>query len=171
MKLDKRQKDIVLLLTRDAIVAFLITYLILRVFFNVVIVTGTSMQPTLQNGELIITQCTFYSLKRGDIVTFKLNGTNQIAIKRIIGMPGDVLDISRETGEVKVNGNTLHEPYIADVIRRDFGDKMPVQVKDGYLYLLGDNRNNSIDSRDPIIGQVKETDVKGKYIFSLSFHL
>ena len=107
-------------------------------------VDGSSMIPTLQNGEFVLVNRMAYRLgepQRGDIIVFRsINETDLDLIKRIIGLPGDHVQI--HDGQVTVNGQVLSEPYIAAPPRYTGEWNVP----EGYLYVLGDNRNDSSDS-------------------------
>lgn len=152
---------------RDIVITAVITYLLLHVFFNIVIVEGPSMLPTIQDGSIIFVQCSFYHLSHGDIVVCKPENYGRRIVKRVIGMPGDVVDINFNTGDISINGTILHEPYIREMTHKDLGSQFPMTIEAGRLFLLGDNRNESLDSRSPIIGQVRTEDVIGKYLLTL----
>ena len=121
-------------------------------------VDGVSMLPTLQNGEFILVNKLAYdmgSATRGDIIVFRSTTTPDLdLIKRIMGIPGDKISI--HAGQVVINGQTLSEPYI-NAIPDYNGDW---QVPDGYLFVLGDNRNDSSDSH--LWGFLPEENVIGK---------
>ena len=121
-------------------------------------VDGVSMLPTLHNGEFILVNKLAYDLgtpTRGDIIVFRSTTTPDLdLIKRIMGIPGDKISI--HAGQVVINGQTLSEPYI-NAIPNYNGDW---QVPDGYLFVLGDNRNDSSDSH--LWGLLPEKNVIGK---------
>ena len=124
----------------DSLVFAFITILLVFTFaFRVVGVSGESMVPTLQNGDSL----------------------NEPLIKRVIAVGGDTLDIDFITGEVFVNGELLDEPYIAEATRRGFDTTFPLTVPEGCLFVMGDNRNNSLDSRSSTIGFIDERYVLG----------
>lgn len=126
------------------LVAFVIAALINKfLFFNIVVPTG-SMYPTIKPGDrIVVTRIhNVNSLKRGDIVVFYSNELNDTLIKRLIGLPKDVVDI-REDGSVYVNGTKLDEPYIMN----NGGKTGKYTVPEGQYFFLGDNRSNSKDSR------------------------
>ena len=147
----------------DSLVFAFITILLVFTFaFRVVGVSGESMVPTLQNGDWLAVRAVNMSVERGDIVVItQPNSLNEPLIKRVIAVGGDTLDIDFITGEVFVNGERLDEPYIAEATRRGFDTAFPLTVPEGQLFLLGDNRNGSSDSRDPRIGLVDERYVIG----------
>ena len=130
------------------IVVAALSVLISMLFLPVLRVTGTSMAPTLHNDELVVCRRTG-SFDRGDIIAFYHN--NKILLKRVIGLPGDVVDIS-DKGEVTVNGEKLEEPYIDEPALGTCDIALPYQVPDSRVFVLGDHRSDSIDSRTKEIG-------------------
>jgi signal peptidase I len=141
-----------------AIISALLIAVVIRYFlFSPYEVNGQSMYPTLEGNELLIVNKFIYNVsdpKYGDIVVFHTNEQRDF-IKRIIGLPGDTIE--GKQGYVYRNGQKLDEPYIAEEMIGDFG---PVSVKEGQLFVLGDNRNDSKDSR--IIGAVDTKAVVGR---------
>ena len=124
-------------------------------------VDGSSMYPTLQDGQFVMVNRLAYKFgepSHGDIVIFHYpRDPEQEFVKRIIGLPGDTVEI--RNGHVYVNGYQLDEPYIADAPRSQGSWTVP----EGYLFVLGDNRNNSQDSRS--FGFVAMDEVIGKALF------
>lgn len=126
-------------------------------------VVGSSMYPTLKDGEILILNKLKYKVtdvKRGDIISLKYADTKYL-IKRVIGMPGDEVYI--KDNQLYINNKVYKEPYIKEMLKYDnfdlstFGyDKIP----DGYYFVLGDNRENSLDSRE--IGLIPKKDIIGK---------
>lgn len=122
---------------------------------------GTSMTPTMTYGDIVVS-VKGGSFERGDIIAFWLN--NKILVKRVIGLPGEWVDID-EDGNVSVNGETLDEP---DLIEKALGEcdiELPYQVPDGRLFVMGDHRSTSSDSRSGVVGCVAEEQVVGKLVF------
>lgn len=138
-----------------------IAVLISTLFLPVLRVTGTSMTPTMLNDELII--CSKRSnFKNGDIVAFYFN--NKILLKRVIGVAGDVIDI-KDDGSVYVNNQLLDEPYLNE---KSFGEcdiELPYQVPDNRIFVMGDHRSTSIDSRSSAVGAIADEYIIGKVIF------
>ena len=137
-----------------AAIAALIATLVLPVLQ----ISGTSMEPTLKNGEIVILVKSS-NLERGDLCGFSYS--NKILIKRVIGLPGDVIVIDEE-GTVYVNGYALQEPYISE---KSFGEcdiEYPFTVPENEYFLLGDQRSTSIDSRSSVIGCVEKEQIVGK---------
>lgn len=138
----------------DSLVFAFLTILILFTFlFRIVGVSGTSMMPTLQNGNWLAVRAVNTEIQRGDIVVVtQPNDLNEPLIKRVIGVGGDIIDIHFETGEVSVNGTVLNEPYIAEPTHRQFDIAFPLTVPEGCVFVMGDNRNDSLDSRSSVVG-------------------
>ena len=123
---------------------------------------GSSMTPTLQDGEIVFSVKTA-ELERGDIIAFYYN--NKILVKRVIAGPGEWVDICPETGNVFINNIILDEPYL---VEKSFGDadiELPYQVPDGKIFVMGDHRTTSVDSRHIAVGCVAEEQVVGKIVF------
>ena len=133
-------------------------------------VVGPSMNPTLNNGDITIlikANYRFVSVKRGDIVSVKFADSKYL-IKRVVGLPGEKLEF--KDNNLYINGQILEEKYLNDsVITKDFSltylnvDSIPT----GYYLVLGDNRGDSMDSRDRRVGLVKKSDIIGKVVFRL----
>ena len=145
------------------IVVAAVSVLISMLFLPVLRVTGTSMTPTLQNDELVVCRRRG-SFERGDIIAFYHN--NKILLKRVIGLPGDIIDIGAD-GAVTVNGEKLNEPYVDELALGTCDIKMPYQVPDSRWFVMGDHRSESIDSRTKEIGCVAEEMVVGKVIWCI----
>lgn len=142
------------------IVVAAIAVLISMLFLPVLRVTGTSMAPTMLNDELII--CNKRSnFETGDIVAFYFN--NKILLKRVIGTSGDIIDIS-EDGTVYVNGEALDEPYINEKAFGECDIELPYQVPENRIFVMGDHRAVSIDSRSTSVGCIADEYVIGKVI-------
>lgn len=133
--------------------AFLTILLVFTFLFRIVGVSGTSMVPTLQNGNWLAVRAINTEIQRGDIVVVtQPNALHEPIIKRVIGLEGDKININFDTGEVTVNGTVLNEPYIAEETHRHFDVAFPVTVPSGCVFVMGDNRNDSLDSRSSVIG-------------------
>ena len=124
---------------------------------------GSSMTPTLQDGEIVFSVKTS-KFQPGDIVAFYYN--NKILIKRVICGPADWVNID-EDGTVYVNGTVLDEPYLAEKALGDCNIELPYQVPDGKVFVMGDHRSTSVDSRNTAVGCVAQEQLVGKIIFRI----
>lgn len=124
---------------------------------------GSSMTPTLQDGEIVFSVKTS-KFQPGDIVAFYYN--NKILIKRVICGPADWVNID-ENGTVYVNGTVLDEPYLAEKALGDCNIELPYQVPDGKVFVMGDHRSTSVDSRNTAVGCVAQEQLVGKIIFRI----
>ncbi len=125
---------------------------------------GHSMNPTLTEGEIVLSVKTS-KYKRGDIVALEIEGTT--SIKRIIGLPGDKVFID-DDGNVFVNDQLLEEKYVKEKAKGEIEIPNPYQLKKGEYYILGDNRGDSKDSRLIKVACIKEEKIYGKIVFSIS---
>ena len=138
-----------------------IAVLIATLWMPVLQITGTSMEPNLVNGEIVLSvkDSTF---ETGEIAAFYYN--NKILVKRVVAGPGDWVDID-ENGTVYINEVELQEPYLAEKALGDPDIELPYQVPDGRFFVLGDHRATSVDSRHMAVGCVSEEQVVGKIVF------
>ncbi|HHW14297.1 MAG TPA: signal peptidase I [Firmicutes bacterium] len=127
------------------------------------VVQGSSMEPSLHEGERVIVSKLTYRWgmpTRGDVVVFRYPANRRLRfIKRVVGLPGETVAI--KDGQVLIDGRPLKEDYLCDLTLGEFG---PARVPAGHLFLLGDNRANSRDSRYPEVGMVAYRDVIGKAV-------
>ena len=144
------------------IFSLLLVVVVFTFFFRLIAVDGTSMVPTLQDRDMMVVSNLGYTPARGDVIVVNKEGFGiGPIVKRVIAVGGDTVDINFATGDVTVNGEVLDEPYINEPTYTAEGTKFPLTVPEGQLFLLGDNRNGSSDSRDPRIGLVDERYVIG----------
>jgi len=126
-------------------------------------VDGPSMLPTLSSGERLLVDKLTYRLRdpvRGEIIVFKPPaGPSHYLVKRVIGEPGDTVEI--KSGRILVNGAVLDEPYVRS---HTFGRNAVYRVPEGHYFVLGDNRNNSQDSRSPSVGFVPRSSIVGRAV-------
>lgn len=140
-----------------------IAVLIATLWLPVLQIYGTSMAPTLEKGDIILTVKTS-DFKSGDIVAFYYN--NKVLVKRVIALSGDWVDID-QNGAVYVNNQLLDEPYIAERALGDIDIKLPYQVPDDRIFVMGDQRETSVDSRNTALGCVAQEQIVGRIFFQV----
>ncbi len=145
------------------IVVAAISVLLATLLLPVLQVSGSSMEPTLEDEDIIVL---FKSSKfeTGDLVGFYYQ--NKLLLKRVIAGPGDIVNIDAE-GNVSVNGELLDEPYVTDKALGETDRTYPYQVPDERYFVMGDNRTVSIDSRSTAIGCIETDQIVGKVILRL----
>ncbi len=146
-------------------VAIIVVLLLTNFVFRFVVVDGNSMEPTLHHQNRLFVYRLGYEPDNGDIIVFKPRGDqNRYYIKRVIAVEGQTVDI--KDGEVYVDGEKLHEEYISAKIMSDYPGQYPKIVPEDCVFVLGDNRNASRDSRDETgVGMVEEDSIVGKALF------
>lgn len=147
------------------IVSLLLLVVLFTFFFRIVRVDGDSMDNTLQDGDQLLLMTTVSDYQRGDIVVVD-RYTVEPLVKRVIAVGGDTIKID-EGGLVYLNGALLNEPYAAAYTPQK-GCTEAVVIPEGYVFLMGDNRDTSLDSRLPEIGLVLEKDLIGKAVLRVS---
>lgn len=161
-------------LVESIIVSVFTVLLIFTFLFKVATVDGASMENTLHEDDKLIVSHMFYEPEAGDIIILNsglkdANLNRKKLVKRVIATEGQVVDIDFETGKVTVDGVELHEDYIKELIaHKPFNnafDSYPVTVGEGKCFVMGDNRNNSLDSRE--IGLIPYEDVIGQVVFRI----
>lgn len=156
---NKALSGTIYVLTIVAAVAVLIATLVLPVLQ----IEGTSMEPTLVNGDIVLlTKTTNFG--RGELCGFSWN--NKLLIKRVIGLPGDWIEIDTD-GTVYLNGEKLDEPYAQQLAMGECDLEFPFQVPQEQYFVLGDMRESSIDSRNTLIGCVEKDQIVGKVFFRI----
>jgi signal peptidase I len=156
---------------RDVIVIVTTFMLVYVLFFRAVVVVGDSMYDTLMDGDylLVLNNLVYKDPKQGDIIVASKDSFRggECIIKRVIATEGQEVDIDFETGKVYVDGELLDEPYLYTETTNFEGVQFPLTVDEGCLFVMGDNRRWSMDSRDPLIGLIDEREVLGRAIFLL----
>ena len=154
----------------QCIVVALVTSILIFVFIGRVTgIIGPSMEKTLFNNDRVVISNLFYTPKQGDIVIWtKESFANEPIVKRVIATENQTVDIDFNTGKVTVDGVLLDEPYINGQMWRHYDVTFPVKVPEGSLFVMGDNRNVSYDSRASAIGMVDKRCVLGKVYFLIS---
>ena len=159
----------VLLYLHDLIYLLGMVLLVLLLVLRVVIVSGGSMYPTLVSGDYLLLLSTpfYHSPQYGDIIVASKDSfdNGEPIIKRVIAVAGQTVDIDFKTGTVYVDGIALQEEYINNATTLDEGVRFPLIVEDGCVFVLGDNRGKSQDSRSPMIGQIDTREILGKALF------
>ena len=140
-----------------AAVAVLVAVLLLPILR----IYGKSMNGTLDSGDIVVS-IKSSDLKTGDVVAFYYN--NNILVKRVIANPGDWVDID-SNGNVSVNNIVLDEPYLDEKAYGETNIELPYQVPEGKIFVMGDNRLVSIDSRNTSIGCISEEQIVGKIVY------
>ena len=154
---NKALSGTVYVLTIVAAVAVLIATLILPVLQ----IEGTSMEPTLSNGDIVLLAKTT-RFEHGDLCAFTWN--NKLLVKRVIGLPGDWIEIDTD-GTVYLNGDKLNEPYVQQAALGECDLVFPFQVPQEQFFVIGDMRESSIDSRNTVIGCISKDQIVGKAFF------
>ena len=150
-------RNTIYMLITVAAVAVLVAVLLMPVLQ----IYGTSMAPTLNEGEIVLSVKSG-EFKTGDIMAFYYN--NNILVKRVIAQPGDWVDIT-EDGTVYVNNVMLDEPYLIDKAYGETNIKFPYQVPESRIFVLGDHRSVSIDSRNTAVGCVASEQIVGRIVY------
>ena len=135
--------------------------LVATLLLPVLRIYGSSMTPSLYEGDIVVSVKTM-NFERGDTVCFYYN--NKILVKRVIAFGGEWVNIDEE-GNVFVDGQQLDEPYIGEKALGECDIKMPYQVPDGRLFVMGDHRATSADSRSTTVGCVMEEQIVGRIVY------
>ena len=158
-----------ILYLHDIVYLLCIMMVVLLLVFRVVVVSGTSMNMTLLDGDyLLLLSNTFYhNPKQGDIIVISKDSFDGgvAFVKRVIATEGQTVDIDFQQGIVYVDGEALQEDYINNLTTTNGGMKFPLVVDEGCVFALGDNRGISKDSRYPDIGLIDKREILGKAIF------
>lgn len=166
IKRRKSRRDFTRLLyntVASLVVVAALAVIISLLFLPVLRVTGTSMSPTLENEQLVVCSSKG-SFKRGDVVAFYYN--NKLLLKRVIAVSGEYVNIDPD-GTVYVNNEPIDEPYLTEKAFGECDIELPYQVPDQRIFVMGDNRATSVDSRSTSVGCVSEESVLGKVVLRI----
>lgn len=137
--------------------------LVATLWMPVLRIYGASMSPTLENGNIVIS-VKENDFQPGDVIAFYYN--NKILVKRVVAGPGDWVNIDDE-GTVYINDKKLDEPYLTEQALGDCNIELPYQVPESRLFVMGDHRSVSVDSRNTSVGCVAEEQIVGKLVFCI----
>ena len=150
------------------ITVFFAVVLVFTFIFRIAIVDGESMVPTLEDKDKLVVSHLFYEPEDGDVVIVNSKGLGKVIVKRVIATENQTVDVDYSEGKVYVDGQLLDEPYIDEPTITDFGfHDYPVTVPAGHVFVMGDNRNHSTDSRAESVGFVDKSDIMGKAVFRI----
>ena len=164
------QQNVALYL-HDMICMLVVVMAVLMLFLRIIVVDGPSMERTLLNGDymLLVSNMFYKEPKHGDVVVVSKQAydNGKPIVKRVIATEGQTVDIDFNEGVVYVDGVAQDEPYTKTLTTLKEGTVFPLVVEEGKVFVMGDNRNNSKDSRSTQIGQVDKREVLGKVAFIL----
>lgn len=161
---NRRDYNVILRSTLSTLLAVAaVAILVATLLLPVLRIYGTSMSPTLVDGDIVLSVKNAH-FNRQDVIAFYYN--NNVLVKRVIASPGEWVDVDME-GNVTVNGVPLDEPYLIDKAVGDTNITYPYQVPDGKFFVMGDHRSVSIDSRNTAVGCVSEEQIVGKLTFRI----
>ncbi len=163
VKYKKRYKKVLRTTVYTLITVAAVAVLVATLWMPVLQIYGTSMSPTLSKGDIAVSTKTG-NFSTGDVIAFYYN--NKILVKRVIAQSGQWVDID-EQGNVYVNGTVIDEPYIKEKAIGECDIKLPYQVPESKIFVMGDNRSVSVDSRSTTIGCVGEEEIVGKIVFRI----
>lgn len=160
-----------LLYVRDVVYLLAVILIAGILLFRNVVVSGSSMKNTLVNGDflILVSNTIYHEPKHGDIVVVSMESFDdgKPIVKRVIATEGQTVDIDFVTGTVYVDDKPLEESYTLSPTTTNGGTEFPLEVEEGHIFVMGDNRNNSRDSRFVEIGQIDEREILGKAVFLL----
>lgn len=162
-KYNKKYRQVLKSTVYSLIVVAAVAVLIATLAFPVLQISGSSMEPTLNDEEIVVLLKTT-NMKKEELCCFSYQ--NKLLIKRVVGLPGDKINIDIN-GNVYVNDELIDEPYVTDKAFGECDISFPCYVSDNHYFVLGDHRSTSIDSRSSVIGLVSEDYIVGKIFFRI----
>lgn len=166
---NRKENENLLDYLHDLIYILAVVVLLCLIFFRIVVVSGSSMYKTLVDGDylLLVSNVLYQQPKQGDIIVASKQSfdNGKPIVKRVIATEGQTVDIDFDAGIVYVDGQALEENYTYTPTNLDEGVSFPLVVETGHVFVLGDNRNHSRDSRSVDVGQVDEREILGKAVF------
>ncbi len=157
-KYNKKYRKALMSTLYTLIVVAAVAVLIATIAMPVMEISGNSMSPTLNDKEIVVLFKTT-KFERGELICFSYQ--NKLLIKRVIGTPGDVINIDKD-GNVFVNSSLVNEPYLSNKALGECDIKFPYTVSENHYFVMGDNRTTSIDSRSGVIGEIGSEQAIGK---------
>ena len=146
--------------------AVVVVFLLFTLAFRAVGVSGDSMNPTLVDGDWVAVTGIVSNIQKGDVVVVTQPWERDIPIiKRVIAVGGDTVNIDFVTGDVFINGEIIDEDYIKERTYINYNAVFPMTVPEGKVFVMGDNRNDSLDSRSEKVGLIDENYILGKAVF------
>lgn len=169
-KVNKSDKNIESVYEMASVIvsAILTVGIIFTFFFKISTVSGESMENTLYNGDKLVISAVTQDVEYGDVVVVSQpNGYEKVLIKRVIAVGGQTVWFNEDTNKVVVDGKELDEPYIKEEMEFLLSMTKLYRVPEGKIFVMGDNRNNSADSRSELIGMIDERYVVGKVVYRI----
>ncbi|NLC79001.1 MAG: signal peptidase I [Ruminococcaceae bacterium] len=170
--MEKSKKNTAASVIYEWLDSFVFALIVVMIIFSFVlksyVVDGVSMYPTLDDGSRVFAYSLFYTPKSGDIIVVdENNGYGAPLVKRVVATGGQTIDIDKETFEIYVDGELLSAPVAASADNLLGDTVFPVSVPEGFVFVMGDNRDESFDSRFAKMGLIDERSVLGKEIFEI----